>query len=118
MCCRQEVHLQHDCTNAPYAWDTVGGDPVSGTLDPTPAEGQSAVVKWHNLIWLRTTVRQSKVCYRTSLSEQISFKYNRCYNFFNKVFGALGNKHLASDVCFSLYVWLRVTGIFVVFFYV
>jgi len=74
MCCRQEVRLQHDCTNAPNAWDTVGGDPVSGTLDSTPAEVQSAAVKSHNLIWLRTTVRQSKVCYRTaSLSEQISF---------------------------------------------
>ena len=54
------------------------GDPVSGTLDPTPAEAQSAAVKWQNLIWLRTMVRQSKVCYRTtSLCEQISFKYNR-----------------------------------------
>ena len=44
MRCRQEGHLQRDCPNTPNAWGTVGGGPVSGSVDPTPAEAHSADV--------------------------------------------------------------------------
>ena len=43
MRCRQEGHLQRDCTKVPNVWGTVGGGPVSGVLDPTPAEAHPAV---------------------------------------------------------------------------
>ena len=42
MRCREGGHLQCDCINVPNAWGTVGGGPVSGTLDPSPAEAHSA----------------------------------------------------------------------------
>ena len=44
MRCRQEGHVQRDCPNTPNAWCTVGGGPVSGSVDPTPAEAHSADV--------------------------------------------------------------------------
>ena len=44
MRCRQEGHVQRDCPNTPNAWGTVGGGPVSGSVDPTPAEAHSADV--------------------------------------------------------------------------
>ena len=42
MRCRQEGHMQSDCPNAPNAWGTVGWGPVSGAVDPTPAEAHWA----------------------------------------------------------------------------
>ena len=42
MRCRQEGHMQQDCPDVPNAWGAVDGGPVSGALDPSPAEAHSA----------------------------------------------------------------------------